>query len=142
MRHSTLPDLMAFNNGRRVRNAAEWPARRREVGETIVGIEYGGMPPAPEQTRFEELHNTKVEWLSGAGYISLRVVASCPREVTFMLYLTVPEGKGPFPVVLTGDGCWRYVTDEVTSEVLRRGYILAQFNRVEIAPEAYNNDRV
>ena len=53
----------------------------------------------------------------------------------------LPEGEEPFPVVINGDACWRYVTDEVVAEVLGRGYALVTFNRTEIVPDAYRPDR-
>jgi len=54
----------------------------------------------------------------------------------------VPEREqGPLPVVINGDGCWRYLSPEIVAEVLRRGYVLATFNRTELAPDAYCNDR-
>jgi hypothetical protein len=43
--------------------------------------------------------------------------------------------------VLNGDACWRYATDEITAEILRRGFAFAQFNRVELAPDADCSDR-
>ena len=52
-----------------------------------------------------------------------------------------PAGDGPFPVILDGDACWRYVTDAITTEVVKRGYILAVFNRVEIVPDADSGAR-
>jgi hypothetical protein len=55
--------------------------------------------------------------------------------------LYIPPGEGPFPVVISGDACWRYATDKVIDEVLRLGMILAVFNRVEIAPDIYNSER-
>jgi hypothetical protein len=60
---------------------------------------------------------------------------------SFLLTLTIPAGDGPFPVVLTGDACWRYVTDAVADAVVGRGYILAQFNRVELAPDVRSDAR-
>ena len=41
------------------------------------------------------------------------------------------------------DLCWRYATDMVVSEILNRGMILAQFNRVEIVSDVpYSTNRV
>ena len=77
----------------------------------------------------------------GARYITFRVVTEAEHPFAFLLYLLVPPGPGPFPVVLNGDACWRYVTDEIAAEVLRRGNILAQFNRVEIAADVPSSER-
>jgi len=137
-----FPDPFVFEDGRRIRTAADWKWRRREIHDLVVGIEYGGLPPTPAACRCEELHASDAGGLPGVRYVSHRVITGTDRQFSFMLYLLIPPGDGPFPVVLTGDECWRYVTDKVAAEVIRRGYILAQFNRVEIAPDVYNSDRV
>ena len=136
-----LPDLFCFQDGRRVQHPKDWPARRQELLDAIVPLEYGGLPPTPDSTRGEELHTSTVSHLGGARYITCRVVMEAERSFAFLLYLLVPPDPGPFPVVLNGDACWGYVTDEIAAEVLRRGNILAQFNRVEIAPDVRSSDR-
>jgi hypothetical protein len=82
-----------------------------------------------------------VSHLGGARYITYRVIAEAEQPFVFQLYLLMPAGLGPFPVVLTGDACWRTVTDEIAAEVLHRGNILAQFNRVELAADVRSSDR-
>lgn len=137
-----LDDLFRFADGSPVRSPVDWPRRRQEIADTILPLEYGGMPPVPTApTRGEVLHQSTVRQWEGVQFISLRVIPGCERPISFMLYLLVPAGKGPFPVVLNGDGCWRYANDAVAAEVLRRGYVLAQFNRVELAPDVYTPAR-
>jgi hypothetical protein len=136
-----LPNPFLFADGTQVRSPQDWRRRRGEIADLIVGVEYGGLPPAPTETRAEALHTLAVEWLDGAMYHTYHVVTGPDRPVTFLLSVLVPPGDGPFPVVLNGDACWRYVTDRITTEVLRRGMILAQFNRCELAPDLYNSDR-
>lgn len=137
-----LPDLLRFNDGRPVATPADWEQRRREVRDLIVEIEYGGLPATPSECHAEELHTTTVQAPAGARYVTWRVVSGPERPFSFLMTTLVPAGKGPFPVVLNGDGCWRYLTDEVAAAVLGRGMVLAQFNRVEIVPDAYSSDRV
>jgi dienelactone hydrolase len=138
---TSLPDLFRFRDGAAVQRAEEWPRRRLELLDAILPLEYGGLPPAPHATRSEELHTSVVRHLDGARTITCRVVAEFDRPFAVILYLLVPPGPGPFPVVLNGDACWGYVTDEITAEVLRRGNILAQFNRVEIAADVRDAGR-
>ena len=64
--------------------------------------------------------------------VQYRLVVEGEFPARFVLDLMIPVGDGLFPVILDGDGCWKYVTDAITAEVLRRGYILAVFNRCEI----------
>jgi len=129
-----LPNPFLFTNGNVVCTAADWERRRHELLELVVGIEYGGMPPTPVTTRAEELHALSTRD-DGARLISLRVLTDPDDRFSFMLYLLIPPGPGPFPVVLNGDACWQYATEAVTGEIIRRGCIFAQFNRVEIAPD-------
>ena len=136
-----LPDPFRFEDGTRVCTAAQWSRRRKEILDLIVEIEYGGLPPVPQETRWEELHTCQVRHMSGVRFISYRVVTGTDRPFSFLLNLLVPPGTGPFSVVLTGDACWKYVTDAVAGEVLRRGHILAQFNRVELAHDVYSSER-
>jgi hypothetical protein len=135
-----LPDLFRLHDGTRIASRADWARRRRELFEDLVPLEYGGLPP-PCATESEELHLSDVRRLPGVRHATRRVIAHTQPTFSFLLYLTIPAGEGPFPVVLTGDLCWRYATDEVVEAVLGRGYILAQFNRVELAPDVYSAAR-
>ena len=137
-----LPDPFLLTDGTRVSSSAQWQYRRQEMRDLIVETEYGGIPPAPMETRWVELHTTTVDHLGGAKLISGRVTTGPDRPFGFLMQLLVPPGDGPFPVVLTGDACWRYATAEIVAEVLRRGRIFAQFNRVEIVPDVYRSERV
>ena len=52
------------------------------------------------------------------------------------MILTAPGGSGPFPAIVTGDLGWARVKPEIVSAVVARGYILAEFSRVDIAPDS------
>ena len=56
-------------------------------------------------------------------------------ELSLTLSLWRPPGDGPFPVVLDGDGCWRYFDDQVVRQVVARGNIAASFDRTEAAAD-------
>ena len=131
---TALPDPFLFENGNRVRTVAQWLARRVEIREATLALVYGELPPVPARTRCVELHAAAVKRLGGARLLSCRVETD--GRHAFMLRLFVPVGPGPFPVLLNGDGCWHHASDEVIAAVLGRGMVFAQFNRVEIAPDA------
>lgn len=137
-----LPDLFRFNNGQPVRSPAEWTRRRIEIAEAIIPLEYGGLPPTPPRTTCEILHTTTVRSPLKMQFTTCRVQTGPDRPYAFLMTLLIPEGKGPYPVILTGDACWRYATEAVGDEAIRRGYILAQFNRVELAADVYRQDRI
>ena len=44
----TLEDPLAFVDGRKLKDASEWPARRKEILEIFAREMYGVEPPAPE----------------------------------------------------------------------------------------------
>ncbi len=136
-----LPDLFQFANGTRVLTPSDWLERRKEIAASLLPIEYGDLPPAPQKTIATELHRSTVTAFQNASFLQFRVSLAEAPSFSFRLDVLVPPGPGPFSVVLNGDACWRYVTDEVTHEVLARGHILAQFSRVEIVPDHGRIDR-
>lgn len=136
-----LPDPFRFEDGCRVQTVEDWRNRRPELAKAIVEIEYGGLPPEPSGCRAEHLHTYNVKRFLGASYSKYRIINKDNPSFHFRLDLLVPPGKGPFPVVLTGDGCYRFITDELTMEILNRGFILAQFHRTDIVPDTYSAER-
>ncbi len=126
-----LPDLFLKKDGTRVKNAAEWAARRQEILDEVITTEYGGMPPRPRSFRVERTDLTSHTYrLHCDGF-------------TFMvkMYLPGPEAKKPYPVIIAGDGGWRYVNDQFIAEARRRGYAVAEFNRTELAHDMYHTGR-
>jgi hypothetical protein len=136
-----LPDLFRFQDGGEVRTVDDWRRRRREMLDLIVDVEYGGLPPTPSGIIGEPLHTSQARRFSGASYSQYRLVHADAPAFHFRLDVMAPPGPGPFPVVLSGDGCFRYVTDAITQDILNRGFILAQFSRVAIVPDLYNTER-
>ena len=44
----TLEDPLTFADGRKLKDASEWPVRRKEILEIFAREMYGEEPPAPE----------------------------------------------------------------------------------------------
>ena len=130
-----LPDPFRFQSGEVVRTMEDWRRRRIELRDAVVNTAYGGLPPEPGSTTREELKSSQVRRFMNARHSQYRVSIDAQRPFWFRLDTLVPDGDGPFPVVLTGDGCWRYLSDEMTREALRRQIIVAEFSRVEIVPD-------
>jgi hypothetical protein len=127
---AVLPDLLRHDDGSPV-SPATWEKRRQELYQGIVPHEYGGMPPAGEGTEVFRLCCQTLKSGNGVRYCSyeVRTRFSDDQALSFVLNAWVPGGDGPFPVVLNGDGCWRYFTDAVVDSINRRGYVAASFNR-------------
>ncbi len=128
-----LPDPLLTLAGHRIVRASQWPQRRREIMDLMLPLAYGRIAPAPAATRLIQLHAAVVQRLAGARLLSCRVepLGMAP----FMLRLYLPAGDGPFPVIISGDGCWQNASDAILGAMLGRGFAFAQFNRVEIAPD-------
>ena len=140
-KHSVLlPDLLEPADGARIRTPAQWMSQRQQLLGALVALQYGGLPEAT-RARHEVLHVATSRQFAGAQVLSLRIFPAPPSPFSFALRLTVPAADGPVPVVLTGDACWTYATDAVVAEVLRRGFVLAQFNRAELAADAGHGRR-
>ena len=129
-----LPDLLMLENGQLLGDAHTWRRRRTELLDAILQIEYGPLPPSMPG-RGQGLHSHRMEGPAGARHAVYRISIGESSEVQFALDLLVPAGDEPFPVVLNGDACWRSMTEDIANEVLRRGNILATFNRTEIAAD-------
>jgi hypothetical protein len=130
------PDVLKFADGKPVADAATWRRRREEVYSAIVPHEYGGMPPAPDAVEVFQRSRTKARSFpfGATAVYGVRVIYR-GGEVNLSLKLWVPEGDGPFPVVLDGDRCWRVFNDEVQKQTVMRGNIAASFDRTEAAAD-------
>lgn len=132
-----LQDLFAFRQGGRVRSAADWPRRRAECAAILLETCYGVLPPAPPPPFRQELliqHGLRFQDDILHRQYRVHPIEGSDFGLTYDLFLP-PGGQGPFPVILNGDGCWRYATDEVLRLVARRGYALALFNRCQAMPD-------
>jgi hypothetical protein len=85
---------LVFDDGRPVRDAADWPRRRREILDAWHGF-MGAWPPLIEKPRFEVLGTERRE-----GYDQRRVRVEVAPDRTTEGYLLIPDGRGPFPAVL------------------------------------------
>ena len=137
------PDLLTFADGTTV-GCEEWPRRRQELAAAIVPHEYGGMPPSGVETVVLRRSNVAgVKSWPGVRYFTYEVRTRFEggQEFSLTLSLWVPPGEGPFPVLLDGDGCWRYFDDHVIQKVLARGCIAASFDRTEASADNADNYR-
>ena len=122
-RNNFLPDPFTFMNGRTVRNASDWTARRTEIRQLLEKWHIGSVPSKATTFRTTVLSETP-----GTGYVT-RVVAieygpQADRTTTVNVTLTIPQGNGPFPVMIGG----------AASSLIRRGYIACSYSGSVDAP--------
>lgn len=135
----SLAPLLVANDGSPVTRET-WPARRQEILDAIMPVEYGLMPPPAAVSAFP-LHSQP-----RAGYHqdSWMLSFATPKPLQMALDLYLPDAPAahdaPRPVVVCGDGCWQYARDQLQL-IIRRGYALALFNRLELAADVIDDAR-
>ena len=117
-RMNELPDPLKFLDGKPVRTAQDWRARRAEIRQLFEKYDLGTFPPKPKLDHVVLLDETP-----GKGYRirNVRLEFGPHDQGTTRVQVMIPEGRGPFPVLispnLTG---W-------APALLRRGYISAGY---------------
>jgi hypothetical protein len=126
-----LPDPFLMNNGRRVKSRADWTRRRREIKAMMLYYQYGHIPPAPKNVTAKLLSSEKV--YDGATKKHILLSMGPGRKIKVNVGIIVPKGKGPFPVILKNDsGIFKV---PIAEEIIRRGFIVADYNRTDLAPD-------
>jgi pimeloyl-ACP methyl ester carboxylesterase len=113
-----LPDPLKFLDGRLVKTAADWKARRAEIWQLYQKYDIGTFPPKPKLDRAVVLDETR-----GDGYLirNLRLEFGPQSKGTMRVQVMIPSGKGPFPVLISPNlAGWG-------PSLLRRGYISAGY---------------
>ncbi|MEX2605746.1 MAG: hypothetical protein WD708_00225 [Kiritimatiellia bacterium] len=126
-----------------VSSPEQWPAAAEKWVDLIRKTQYGLLPPAPAGIRVESLAHCRLstypetpnKWTYRVHLEKLR------HPFTFTFSVMFPQTKGPFPVILNGDGCWGYLKDSVLQRCLEEGYTVVSFNRTEFAEDlAYDGN--
>ncbi len=131
---SELPDPFLRSDGTRIRSKREWESQRKALLKTVLHYEYGELPPTPRTLKAEVLSTTAIEGVAGTEQ-EIRLTIGAKGGVSVQLLLAQPEGEGVHPVLITGDLNWGRIKPEIVREIVGRGYILAVFNREEVAPD-------
>ena len=134
-----LPNPFIFEDGTVAKTVAEWKKRRQEIINATVELEYGGMPPQPDEVALEKL--TETGWGRADCYRVHCKFGDKDFSFCFTNYLPkTPREK--CPVVITGDAMYyQNCNDKVIEEAHKRGFAVIKFNRTEIAHDMYNTSR-
>jgi dienelactone hydrolase len=120
-----LPDPLRFQDGRLVRNAGDWNARRNEIKQLFERWDIGSMPPKARTVRVSPQSET-----DGDGYrtfvAEIEYGPEESRTTTVTVTLNIPDGAGPFPVLIGGN----------TAALIRRGYIACSYTGTVDMPGA------
>jgi len=110
----------------------------------VLAYEYGALPAAVKTGRDRHVDQYRRR---GPAEMPGRPRRTCADDgpadkVVIHLHLFIPAGagataenKGPFATIIRGDLGWGPVKPEIAAAVIQRGYILAEFDRTELAAD-------
>jgi hypothetical protein len=133
--NAELPDPFLFSDGSRVKSPSDWDRRRAELIDLFLQYEYGHAPhdvPAVSATEDFKSDDAKLH----AKVMKLTLKLGDEGKVTVPMVLTMPDGNGPFPIIVTGDLCWGPMLPAVVSKAISRGYAICEFDRTHFAPDS------
>ncbi len=93
-----LPDPLHFVNGKTVKSADDWKARRAEIFALEEKYDVGTFPPKPKLANVVVLSENNA---NGQITRSLRLEFGPDQKATLRATITIPAGAGPFPVMIS-----------------------------------------
>jgi hypothetical protein len=129
-----LPDPFVMSDGTRVETKADWAKRREEITAMVLYYQYGHMPPAPGNVKPSVVSSGKV--FDGATKEHILLSMGPDRSIKVNVGIIIPEGKGPFPVILKNDQ--EIFNVPITEQLVKRGYIVVDYVRTDLDPDKNN----
>ena len=125
--NADLPPLLEFLDGSPVRNMEDWRRREEEIrrlmSETFIGT-YPKETPAIIRAEILQQHKKP----DGSIHRNVRLTFDTPNEVSFDMWVWIPKGEGPFPILLTAP---RYYQIGWAEMALKRGYLVCLYPGVD-----------
>lgn len=131
-----LPDVFKLEDGTRADTLEKWQARRKELYQTAVELQFGTIPPHPEVLEVEPLYFAD-------NQNTYRIIAGTKeKQISFHLILVHPDHEGPYKTVVDGDGCWGYIYDkDWYGQFASNDYAFAFFDRTELGHDICGEGR-
>lgn len=123
------PDIMTFNNGRKVTTADEWKLRRDELLKALTEGEYGYSPEPPESFEID-IQNDDDSCCSGHAKIErITITFDTPKgkfSFPFTFFVPTTDKKSPLILLINfrPDAYDKYCPSE---EIIDNGFALASF---------------
>jgi hypothetical protein len=138
-----FPDPFLFKNGTRINSHNDWFDRREEIKETLLSLEYGKMPGAPEKITPTLVNSSDIGQGRSLKTIVLTLTPdeSSPNiRINFTIWVYIPNGAGPFPsiVKVAADGTGSQ--EPMSDRILDRGYLYVCYNHTELDPDTRGYD--
>ena len=140
-----LPNPFLMDDGSPVKTKEDWAKKRKEMYRSVIELQYGTMPPAPEVFHVETLY------IGGAERSNIYRITAGTKEktVSFRMRLHLPAkekarafGEKKPPVIVDGDLCFCYAMDKAFLDTaLDEGIQWAFFDRTELAHDVLYEGR-
>jgi pimeloyl-ACP methyl ester carboxylesterase len=122
-----LPPLLEFIDGQKVKTNRQWEERKEEIRKLLMNYFTGTLPEKiPELINTEILEIQKPE--DGSKRQRVRITLGTPNRRSFEIWLWLPKGSGPFPLLLTAP---RYYQIPWADLALKRGYAVCLYPGVD-----------
>src|SRR6516225_24559 len=106
----TMPDVMTFKDGKKVKNADQWPRRRAEIVEDFEREVYGRIPKNVPKVKWEVTSTVEGE-MEGIATVTKTLVGTVDNsafpqiKVTIQASFTVPKhAAGKVPIIIQYSG--------------------------------------
>jgi hypothetical protein len=132
-----LPDLFAPPNMDRITLPDQWPQARQAWRDLVITCEYGGMPPQPDKVEFDPLNFGEAGRLTGRPkWRSYKIRCYGGAEpISITVQVLISKSDQPVPVIIEGDRCWFFITEDIIQSVMDAGCALMLFNRTDLAED-------
>jgi len=124
-----LPDPFLMQNGNRVSTPADWDKRREEIKDMLQHYQFGRMPPPPGNIT-AEIKGVYDAYAGGRRTFRKIYLSMGPeKRIVLPLSIVMPEGKGPFPVIIRNNSGSVGFPGSFYREAVRRGYMVVTYDR-------------
>jgi hypothetical protein len=140
----SLPDLMTFKDGRKVKTADQWPKRRAEIVEDFEREVYGRVPKNVPKVQWKVTRTVEGE-SDGIATVTRTLVGNVDNsafqqmKVAIQANFTVPKhAAGKVPIILQfggGFGGGRGGAPSWTQQALNKGWGCGTINPNSIQPD-------
>lgn len=132
-----LPDIMTFENGKKVETAEDFKERRKELLKILASEEYGFLPPAPKNVKGTVIKKIEKCCSGHAVLEQIEISFDTPKgEFKFPLMLFVPVKKEKSPLIIHIKFCSDpYEKYYPVEEIIDNGFALAAFNYEDVTTD-------
>ena len=123
-----LPPLMEFLDGTPVRTKGDFQRRKQEIRRLLCQHFIGSFPKkVPAIISAEILQEQKKE--DGSRRRQVKLTFDTPNEASFEMWVWIPKGDGPFPLLLTQPRFYQIFWAE---DAVKRGYIACLYPGLDV----------